>query len=78
MSQREALPGRPALADLQQIDAVCDRFEVAWRNGRRPDMAEFLAEVPANVRAQLLSRPLEPGSGIPPPARRATGCPALL
>jgi tetratricopeptide (TPR) repeat protein/predicted Ser/Thr protein kinase len=63
MSQRETLPGRPALADLQQIDAVCDRFEVAWRNGRRPDMAEFLAEVPASVRAQcfrdLLSLDLE-------------------
>ena len=33
MSQRETLPGRPALADLQQIDAVCDRFEEAWRTG---------------------------------------------
>ena len=53
MNQRETRPGRPALADLQQIDAVCDRFEVAWRNGQRPDIAEFLAEVPANVRPQL-------------------------
>ena len=53
MSQRETLQGRPALADLQQIDAVCDRFEMAWRTGRPPDIAEFLTDVPANVRAQL-------------------------
>ncbi len=51
MNQRETLRSRPPLADLQQIDAVCDRFEMAWRNGRQPDMAEFLAEVPAQCSA---------------------------
>ena len=53
MSQQETLPGRPALVSLQQIDAVCDRFEIAWRSGQRPDIAEFLTQVPANVRARL-------------------------
>ena len=31
MIERETVHGRPPLADLQQIDAVCDRFEMAWR-----------------------------------------------
>ncbi len=53
MNQRETLPTQPALADLQQVDAVCDRFEMAWRSGRRPDLAEYLAEVPAKARPQL-------------------------
>ena len=53
MNQQETLPTRPALADLQQVDAVCDRFEMAWRSGQRPDIGQFLAEVPAKVRPQL-------------------------
>ena len=53
MNQWETRRGRPALADLHEIDAVCDRFEEAWRSGQRPDIAEFLADVPVNTRAQL-------------------------
>ncbi len=53
MNQRETLPTRPALADLQQVDAVCDRFEMAWRSGGRPDLADYLAEVPVKARPQL-------------------------
>ncbi len=53
MNQLETRRGRPALADLHEIDAACDRFEKAWRSGQRPDIAEFLADVPVNARAQL-------------------------
>ena len=53
MNQWETRRGRPALADLHEIDAACDRFERAWRSGQRPDIAEFLADVPVNARAQL-------------------------
>jgi eukaryotic-like serine/threonine-protein kinase len=53
MNQWETRRGRPELADLHEIDAACDRFERAWRAGHRPDVAEFLANVPVNARAQL-------------------------
>ncbi len=53
MNHSVALPERPALADLQQIDAVCDQFEKAWLSGQRPDIALYLDQVPAHVRAQL-------------------------
>jgi tRNA A-37 threonylcarbamoyl transferase component Bud32/tetratricopeptide (TPR) repeat protein len=53
MGEQDTLRARPALADLQQVDAVCDRFEMAWLAGQQPDMAEFLAVVPEKVRAQL-------------------------
>ncbi len=53
MNQRATVPDRSALADLQQIDALCDRFEEAWRTGQRPDLAEFLATAPPGVRAHL-------------------------
>ena len=33
-------------AELMRIDAVCDRFERAWRAGDRPELATFLAEDP--------------------------------
>ena len=38
--RRRGLP----LASLMQIDAVCDRFEDAWRAGERPDLSSFLAD----------------------------------
>jgi eukaryotic-like serine/threonine-protein kinase len=53
MSEQDTLRARPALADLQQVDAVCDRFEEAWLAGQQPDIAEFLADVSAKARAQL-------------------------
>ena len=68
MSEQQTARSRARLADLQQIDVLCDRFEVAWRSGQQPDIAEFLAEVPANVRPQLfcdlLSLELEYRSGL--------------
>jgi serine/threonine-protein kinase len=36
------------------IDAICDRFEVAWKAGRRPRIEDYLAEVPEPGRAALL------------------------
>ena len=78
MNQWETRRGRPALADLHEIDAVCDRFEKAWRSGQRPDIAEFLADVPVNARAAVVSRSLEPRPRISPPARRAARSSVLL
>lgn len=28
------------------VDAACDRFEAAWRDGRQPDIAEHLSHAP--------------------------------
>jgi predicted Ser/Thr protein kinase len=53
MNQRTTFPERPALEDMQQNDVLCDRFEKAWRTGRRPDLAAFLAAAPAGIKAQL-------------------------
>jgi serine/threonine-protein kinase len=44
---------RLPVTDLQQIDAICDRFEAAWSTGQTPDLASFLSEAPANVQAHL-------------------------
>src|SRR4051794_32767226 len=43
------------LADRKWIDAACDRFEAAFREGGRPDLASFLADAdpPARIRARL-------------------------
>jgi serine/threonine-protein kinase len=43
---------RPA-ADLQQLDAICDRFEADWRAGRRPDLALYLSQAPPGAEASL-------------------------
>ncbi len=41
-------------ADLcQLVDEQCDAFEQAWRDGNRPLIADFLAAVPAETRADL-------------------------
>jgi eukaryotic-like serine/threonine-protein kinase len=53
MKQKLTNSGRPGLLDLQQIDAVCDRFEKACRSGGQPDLAEYLLQVPAGARAHL-------------------------
>ena len=46
MSSRSTMDAPLAAAELQEIDAICDRFEAAWRAGRRPDLAKFLSEAP--------------------------------
>ncbi len=37
-----------------QVDAICDRFEAAWKAGQRPRIEDYLAEVPERGRAALL------------------------
>jgi tetratricopeptide (TPR) repeat protein/predicted Ser/Thr protein kinase len=49
MTDDGALP----LADRKRIDAVCDRFEAAWRAGGRPDLAAFLTLDPGPARDRL-------------------------
>ena len=36
-----------------EIDAICDRFEAAWKAGQRPRIEECLAEVPEGARRIL-------------------------
>jgi len=36
------------------IDAVCDRFEAAWRGGERPALEEYLSEVDPHERSRAL------------------------
>ena len=43
-----------SLDDWRRVDAICDRFETAWRAGKRPDLMPLLAEVAGVVRARLL------------------------
>ncbi len=42
-----------SLAARLRVDAVCDRFEAAWRAGDRPDPAAYLADVPEADRPAL-------------------------
>ena len=37
-----------------EIDAICDRFEAAWKAGQRPQIEDYLGEVPEAARGQLL------------------------
>ena len=30
----------PAVSIVERIDALCDRFEAAWKSERRPDLLE--------------------------------------
>lgn len=42
------------LEAMRAIDAACDRFEQAWQSGKTPRLEDFLHEVPASARAELL------------------------
>jgi tetratricopeptide (TPR) repeat protein len=49
----------PGLDDLPpemglKVHDVCTRFESAWRSGTRPDIAEYLRDVPQEARPALL------------------------
>jgi serine/threonine protein kinase/O-acetyl-ADP-ribose deacetylase (regulator of RNase III) len=37
----------------KRVDQVCDRFEQAWKAGRRPRIEEYLTEVPESDRVRL-------------------------
>src|SRR3954447_18546261 len=43
---REAEETVVPLAVLMDIEAICDRFEAAWRADDRPDLAAFMADGP--------------------------------
>ena len=36
--------------DFLELDAACDQFEAAWREGERPNPAPYLSRVPAGAR----------------------------
>jgi serine/threonine protein kinase/tetratricopeptide (TPR) repeat protein len=42
-----------------RVEAMCDRFEAAWKAGRRPPIEDYLREVPEPGRAALLRALLE-------------------
>jgi serine/threonine-protein kinase len=44
----------PSPDELGRLDAVCDRFEDAWREGRRPRIEDDLHAVPPPARSGLL------------------------
>jgi serine/threonine protein kinase len=50
-----------ALSLAQRVNEACDRFERAWKEGRRPAIEDYLAEASAPERAALLRElvPLE-------------------
>src|SRR5437764_859076 len=50
--RREAKDSAVQLAVLMDIEAICDRFEAAWRADGRPDLAAFMADGPSLNRAQ--------------------------
>ncbi len=54
----DANPEGRDTADLQsvsaEIDAICDRFEAAWKAGQRPLIEDHLCQVPEPARASLL------------------------
>ena len=54
MSVRDAgLSGLPA-RQIEQVDAVCDRFERAWRAGEGPRIEDYLGEESEPTRSVLL------------------------
>jgi len=39
---------------LRRLDAACDQFEAAWRNGHRPRIEDYLSLFPPDERPQVL------------------------
>ena len=44
---RDTLPSHLSLAQVRQLNEQCNRFEAAWRAGRRPRIEDYLADDPA-------------------------------
>src|SRR5690348_12819791 len=38
----------------RRVDSLCDRFEAAWKKGRRPKLECYLAHVPPAAQPELL------------------------
>ncbi len=53
MTSRSTVDARLTADALQQIDAVCDRFEVDLRAGRQPDLTGYLPDAPKGGEAAL-------------------------
>lgn len=51
--------GSLPLTSLKKIDALCRRFEAAWKEGRAPDIETFLAEVDEAEREALFRELLQ-------------------
>ena len=49
---------RGTLAEFEHVVERCDRYEAAWREGRRPRIEDYLAEALEPERAALLLREL--------------------
>src|SRR4051794_20264850 len=48
-------PGTPSLALARRVNAACERFEVAWRDGLRPRIEDELDRAPEPDRPVLLT-----------------------
>src|SRR6267378_2156462 len=38
----------------RRMDRVCDRFETAWKAGRRPRLERYLGKLPPTAQSELL------------------------
>ena len=61
MGARKAVTHDPSRPDgpeteplAEQIDAICDRFEVHWNSDQQPRIEDYLREVPEAARGTLL------------------------
>jgi serine/threonine protein kinase len=55
MSERDPpIRGSPPRVLLERVIVVCDRYELAWRSGQRPTVAEYLPEVAEPDRTAFL------------------------
>ena len=63
-------------AAVRQIDRTCDRFEVAWKSGPRPDPCEYLSGTDGPERAELLRHANKPATNkmVVEPASRTAPC----
>jgi serine/threonine protein kinase len=50
----EAKTGLLRPSGVRRMDALCVRFEKAWQTGQRPRIEEYLREVPAQARSEVL------------------------
>src|SRR5688572_3795193 len=41
----------PAVSVVERVDALCDRFEEAWKSKQRPDLAAYLEPTDGETRA---------------------------
>ncbi|MEM9826690.1 MAG: serine/threonine-protein kinase [Planctomycetota bacterium] len=55
-SQRSTHEG---LLPIQQLDAICDRFEAQWLSGETPSIGDYLVEVSDDLRGRLLRELLQ-------------------